>query len=363
MDEAETGARVPPSDPVLPAGLDPSLSARRVLSRGQAVGAVVALALLVFCVAVWPHGSLYVGVVAVSVGYAVGIFFKFAVCYTGSRFERTGRITAAQLATMSDADLPVYTVLVPVYREANVIADLVGNLDALDYPKERLQVLVLLEADDEETPAALAAADPPGYFRAIVLPDSQPKTKPKACNVGLTAARGEFLVIYDAEDRPDPDQLKKAVYAFRRSGRRVVCLQAALNYWNTRDNALTRMFTLEYSFWFDYMLPGLYALRMPIPLGGTSNGVRAAHRGDAADVPGDAAADPRHRRVRVRAAAGVVSGAAALGDGRGHHEPRAGERGVGVHRDGRGVQAAQLRARAVGAPQPRVLAAALRGLV
>jgi cellulose synthase/poly-beta-1,6-N-acetylglucosamine synthase-like glycosyltransferase len=133
---------------------------------------------------------------------------------------------------------------------------------------------VLLEADDEETPAALAAADPPGYFRAIVLPDSQPKTKPKACNVGLTTARGEFLVIYDAEDRPDPDQLKKAVYAFRRSGRRVVCLQAALNYWNTRDNALTRMFTLEYSFWFDYMLPGLYALRMPIPLGGTSNHFR-----------------------------------------------------------------------------------------
>jgi hypothetical protein len=195
MDEAETGARVPPSDPVLPAGLDPALSARRVLSRGQAVGAVIALALLVFCVAVWPHGSLSVGVVAVSVGYAVGIFFEFAVCCIGSPFERTGRITAAQLATMGDADLPVYTVLVPVYREANVIADLVGNLDALDYPKERLQVLVLLEADDEETPAALAAADPPAYFRAIVLPDSQPKTKPKACNVGLTTARGEFLVI------------------------------------------------------------------------------------------------------------------------------------------------------------------------
>jgi cellulose synthase/poly-beta-1,6-N-acetylglucosamine synthase-like glycosyltransferase len=92
--------------------------------------------------------------------------------------------------------------------------------------------------------------------------------------VGLTFARGELLVIYDAEDKPDPDQLKKAVVAFDRSGDDLICLQAALNYWNDSENWLTRMFTLEYSFWFDYMLPGLDALRLPIPLGGTSNHFR-----------------------------------------------------------------------------------------
>jgi cellulose synthase/poly-beta-1,6-N-acetylglucosamine synthase-like glycosyltransferase len=101
-----------------------------------------------------------------------------------------------------------------------------------------------------------------------------PKTKPKACNVGLFFARGELLVIYDAEDRPDPDQLKKAVVAFRKADDRLVCVQAALNYWNDEENGLTRMFTLEYSFWFDYMLPGLDALDLPIPLGGTSNHFR-----------------------------------------------------------------------------------------
>ena len=110
----------------------------------------------------------------------------------------------------------------------------------------------------------------------IVVPDGQPKTKPKACNLGLRFARGEFLVIYDAEDRPEPDQLKKAFIAFRRGGPRLACVQAALNYFNANENFLARMFTLEYSFWFDYMLHGLDALRMPIPLGGTSNHFRTS---------------------------------------------------------------------------------------
>jgi len=108
----------------------------------------------------------------------------------------------------------------------------------------------------------------------VFIPKGQPQTKPKACNVGLFFARGEYLVIYDAEDRPDPDQLKKAVVAFRKGPPHLVCVQAALNYFNSNENFLTRMFTLEYSYWFDYMLPGLDALHLPIPLGGTSNHFR-----------------------------------------------------------------------------------------
>jgi cellulose synthase/poly-beta-1,6-N-acetylglucosamine synthase-like glycosyltransferase len=115
---------------------------------------------------------------------------------------------------------------------------------------------------------------PPHYIRFIYIPDSKPKTKPKACNYGLAFAQGEYLTIYDAEDIPDPDQLKKAILAFRHGSPDLVCVQAALNYFNRDENFLTRMFTLEYSYWFDYLLPGLDSLRLPIPLGGTSNHFR-----------------------------------------------------------------------------------------
>jgi cellulose synthase/poly-beta-1,6-N-acetylglucosamine synthase-like glycosyltransferase len=110
----------------------------------------------------------------------------------------------------------------------------------------------------------------------VVVPDSQPKTKPKACNYALRFARGEYVVVFDAEDIPEPDQLKKVAAVFRASPPEVVCVQARLNYFNRDDNFLTRMFTLEYSHWFDYLLPGLHALNIPIPLGGTSNHFRTS---------------------------------------------------------------------------------------
>jgi cellulose synthase/poly-beta-1,6-N-acetylglucosamine synthase-like glycosyltransferase len=249
-------------------------SARHVVIARQKVALVAVLCALVIAFAWAPLGTLVVLTASGSLAFLASVTFKFVVCLVGARRERDEGVTAAEVAALRDDELPMYTVLVPVYREANVVADLLENLGSIDYPSEKLEILLLLEEDDVETIEAARAARPPENFTFVVVPDGLPKTKPKACNVGLFFARGDLLVIYDAEDRPDPDQLKKAVIAFRRGDERLVCVQAALNYWNDEENWLTRMFTLEYSFWFDYMLPGLDALRLPIPLGGTSNHFR-----------------------------------------------------------------------------------------
>lgn len=176
----------------------------------------------------------------------------------------------------SVADWPVYTVLVPLYHEAAVVLDLLAALERLEYPRERLEVLLLVESDDAATAAALGDHSLPAWLRVLSVPPGEPRTKPRACNLGLAAARGEFLVIFDAEDRPDPDQLKKAVAVFRQVPSRVACLQARLDFYNATQNLLTRWFTLEYITWFDLYLPGLHTLGAPIPLGGTSNHFRTA---------------------------------------------------------------------------------------
>ena len=246
-------------------------SARQVLHTGQRVALGLGLAALVAGLVLAPRPTLAGISAVVSLVFLAAVLFKFVVCMVGARQENRVRVDDAEL---DPRELPTYTVLVPVYKEANVVADLIGNLGALDYPPEKLEILLLLEQDDTETIEAARAADPPQTITFLVVPPGHPQTKPKACNVGLFFARGEFLVIYDAEDKPEPDQLKKAVAAFRRGDDRLVCVQAALNYWNAGDNWLTRMFTVEYSFWFDYMLPGLERLGLPIPLGGTSNHFR-----------------------------------------------------------------------------------------
>jgi cellulose synthase/poly-beta-1,6-N-acetylglucosamine synthase-like glycosyltransferase len=169
---------------------------------------------------------------------------------------------------------PTYTVLVPLYKERNVARNILVSLGKLDYPRERLDVKFLLEADDPETLQALEQAGVPPWAEVVVVPPGQPKTKPRACNHGLARARGEFLVIFDAEDRPDPDQLKQAAIAFLSVDKNVVCLQAQLAYHNHAQNLLTRWFALEYNVWFRRYLGGLVRLGVPIPLGGTSNHFR-----------------------------------------------------------------------------------------
>lgn len=185
-------------------------------------------------------------------------------------------ITSGDLAFLDDQDLPPYTILIPLYKEAEILPHLLDALIALDYPADKLDIILLLEADDEETITASVKTPLPSHFRTLLIPPGHPKTKPRACNVGLAHARGRFLVIYDAEDRPDPDQLKKALVAFRQGDERVICVQSQLNFYNPRQNLLTRLFTLEYSLWFDLVLPGLCTIGAPIPLGGTSNHFRTS---------------------------------------------------------------------------------------
>jgi len=203
--------------------------------------------------------------------YIVVICLKLVSVAASIFSDNQIRVKPQELEAVTDAELPLYTILVPLFHEKEVASKIVAAIDRLDYPKDKLDVKLLLEPDDEETLAAIRQLNLPGCYQPIIVPRSQPRTKPKACNHGLEHARGEYLVIYDAEDRPEPDQLRKAIAAFRKAAPDTVCLQAKLNYYNPDQNWLTRFFTVEYSTWFDLYLSGLHSLRWPIPLGGTSN--------------------------------------------------------------------------------------------
>ncbi|QEC75840.1 glycosyltransferase family 2 protein [Mucilaginibacter ginsenosidivorax] len=209
--------------------------------------------------------------VVISMFFLVAITFKLFLALVGSRFELHQAVTKDEVRDVVDTELPLYTVLLPVYKEDKLIKKLIWNLQSLDYPREMLDIKLLIEEDDDKTLKAVQNLDFPAVFEVIVVPFHMPKTKPKACNYGLHFSRGKFLTIYDAEDIPDTDQLKKVVTLFAKLPDHYICIQSALNYFNRNENFLTRMFTLEYSYWFDYMLPGLDTLDIPIPLGGTSN--------------------------------------------------------------------------------------------
>lgn len=249
----------------------PQDSAFQVFSRGQVI-AFILFALLSAAWLVWDYLSYLIVINSiVSIFYLFFSVYKAALISKALSSDLEVEVSDDEIAALKDRDLPIYTILVPVYREAAVLAKILKRLGELDYPATKLDIKILMEANDRETIDAFFLAEPPDFIHAVIVPDAQPKTKPKACNYGLIHARGEYLVIYDAEDLPDPDQLKRVITAFQKTPADVVCIQAKLNYYNRKQNLLTQWFTSEYSMWFDLLLPGLDNARAPIPLGGTSN--------------------------------------------------------------------------------------------
>src|SRR5260221_2789239 len=230
------------------------------------------LAVLIF----HPLLTLQITIAILSAIYFLDVIFNLFIVLQSLHKSQEITSTQDELEAIDESKLPLYSILCPLYKEAHVIPQFMKAISALDYPKGKLDVMLLLEEDDTATQDAVKKMGLPSHVRAIVVPHSMPKTKPKACNYGLQHAKGEFVVIYDAEDMPDPLQLKKAFLGFQKVERNVICLQAKLNYYNPQQNLLTRFFTTEYSLWFDITLTGLQALGTSIPLGGTSNHFRTA---------------------------------------------------------------------------------------
>ncbi len=166
--------------------------------------------------------------------------------------------------------LPTVSIMVPLFREREIASRLILRLSRLTYPKELLDICLVVEEDDTVTQAALNAVNLPRWMRQIIVPRGLLKTKPRALNYALDFCRGSIIGIYDAEDAPEPDQIHKIVRRFHDAGADLACIQGILDFYNPRTNWLSRCFAVEYATWFRVVLPGLEKLNFVIPLGGTT---------------------------------------------------------------------------------------------
>lgn len=222
------------------------------------------LLLLILAVIIYPKQTCLGLFIVLNILYFIVQLFRLFLLIIGRYYN--------QIEVLKEPkELPIYTILLPVYKEDKVLKKLVKAIEKIDYPKDLLDVKLLVEEDDNKTLKTLEKIILPEFFEVTIVPVSYPRTKPKACNYGLSLAKGKYVVVYDAEDRPHPQQLKKAIAKFNISPPEVICVQARLNFYNKKENMLTKLFALEYSLLFDYVLVGLRKLNMPIPLGGTSN--------------------------------------------------------------------------------------------
>lgn len=262
----------------------PQFSAKKLFKSNG--GRNFALTMAAFAVAMLAYSPLLFAVLlVVQIFYSTSLAAKTMFIITGLWKERSNVLKDSQVdgheyirrraTSLQESELPVYTLLIPLYDEkAATLANITSAVRALDYPKSRLDVKLIIESDDGRTQNLLKDMRLESFFEIIRVPFSFPRTKPKACNYALRFARGEYVAIYDAEDVPDAAQLRKALAIFAHAQERGVklgCVQSRLNFYNREEGILPGLFALEYGMWFDLMLPGLEKLGLPIPLGGTSN--------------------------------------------------------------------------------------------
>lgn len=256
---------------VLPA----HLSARTILGRASLIMLACAVLLFAGTVLALPHHVPPLITLVIAMLYLWSTIDRNFLVLKGLKSSALIRVSDDEALSLTPDELPVYTVLLPVYDEPSIVSNLINGVGRLDYPSDKLEILLLVEEDDIATQRALFDADLRSV-RIVLVPHSMPRTKPKACNYGMSLPdlKGEMVTIYDAEDIPDPLQLRRAVVAFRRVPPEIGCLQARLAYFNERQNLLTRWFSLEYDQWFGIVLPAVDELRGVVPLGGTSNHMR-----------------------------------------------------------------------------------------
>ena len=256
--------------------------------------AVLVMALALASTLAWPRAMVLaraawtaLTLISVTLLRSLGALVEFR------HARRMARTWTSRRADQPPGSLPSISLLVPLFRETEIASRLVGRLARLDYPRDRIEFCLILEASDTATRAALDAATLPDWMRVVRVPEGNCRTKPRAMNYALDFTMGEIVGIYDAEDRPAPDQLLKIAEAFARAGPEVACLQGVLDFYNPRQSWLTRCFTIDYAAWFRLVLPGLVRLGLVIPLGGTTvffrrAALEALGRWDAHNVTEDA---------------------------------------------------------------------------
>jgi cellulose synthase/poly-beta-1,6-N-acetylglucosamine synthase-like glycosyltransferase len=247
----------------------PQASAKVVISKRAAIISFLAIVSLMFIADA--KTFIIIGITTLLLCH----FLKTYLVFSSLEFSYEFVMDLSDLNNLEEDTLPLYSIIVALYKEKEIIPQLIKSLSQLDYPQEKLDIKLVIEEDDQDTLEAIRSQQPPQNMDIIIVPSvvgiNVVKTKPRACNYALPYCTGEYIALYDAEDVPDKMQLKKAVSQFRNAETDISCLQAKLNFYNADQNLLTKMFDMEYRIWFKLFLPGLHLLQSPIPLGGTSN--------------------------------------------------------------------------------------------
>jgi len=192
--------------------------------------------------------------------------------------------------------LPSFSIIVPARDEEGVIARCLEALLGLDYPEDRVEIIVVEGGSRDSTPKLCmeyASRDP----RIRVLSQVGALGKPSALNQALGEARGEIIGVFDADSVPERDVLIRAASYFEDPS--VKAVQGMPLPLNEDQNMLTRVSALERRAWFQALVRGRGMLGLFTPLTGSCQFIRRSTLYELGGWPEDSLAEDVEVALRL----------------------------------------------------------------
>jgi cellulose synthase/poly-beta-1,6-N-acetylglucosamine synthase-like glycosyltransferase len=165
-----------------------------------------------------------------------------------------------------------FTIMLPARNEEAVIKETIQRTVDLNYPRELVQILVVIDAGDigtiAEVNTKLVELRAQGIERVrLITFDDPPINKPHGLNVALRSTAGDVVTIFDAEDEPHADILQVVNTVMLREDAEVI--QCGVQLMNYQDRWFSALNVLEYMFWFKSRMHYHAQVGM-VPLGGNT---------------------------------------------------------------------------------------------
>ncbi len=180
----------------------------------------------------------------VIVGYGLSLLliflFSLGQLHLALSYKKARKITKAPPADLSH--YPSVTVQLPIYNEVYVAERLINQVCLLDYPKDKLEIQVLDDSDDETRDVidkTVAARQKLGIDIKVLRRNIRTGYKAGALQNGLEQASGDFIAIFDADFLPDPAFLKNTLPHFTTPG--IGMVQTRWGHLNRNYSWLTKL--------------------------------------------------------------------------------------------------------------------------
>jgi cellulose synthase/poly-beta-1,6-N-acetylglucosamine synthase-like glycosyltransferase len=158
-----------------------------------------------------------------------------------SKDEMSRFLKGNTIRSLSNSELPIVSVLIPVYNEESTINQRIKNIFESDYPKDKLEIIVVESGSNDRTRSIIETSF---QKEVILITEQERKGKAHAINLGLQRCKGDIIILTDGTTLYDRGTIRKLVDSFKD-----ISIGAVSAIYDVPNREESHVSDSEYKFW------------------------------------------------------------------------------------------------------------------